>query len=99
MKQNKNTLYNNQILKCLMTGDTFTTQQIADNVGLSEKTVRTRINQLNDWLNRDWDGSSESREQEYGWNWKRARKCSCQDGCRPAMISLLQPDSIIEINS
>ena len=33
-----------------MTGDTFTTQQIADNVGLSEKTVRTRINQLNDWL-------------------------------------------------
>ena len=50
MKQNKNTLYNNQILKCLMTGDTFTTQQIADNVGLSEKTVRTRINQLNDWL-------------------------------------------------
>lgn len=23
---------------------------IADNVGLSEKTVRTRINQLNDWL-------------------------------------------------
>ncbi len=50
MKQNKNALYNNQILKCLMTGDTFTTQQIADNVGLSEKTVRTRINQLNDWL-------------------------------------------------
>lgn len=50
MRQDKEALYNNKILNCLFSGETLTTMIIADNVGLSEKTVRTRVNQINEWL-------------------------------------------------
>ncbi|MEY8351988.1 PTS sugar transporter subunit IIA [Lachnospiraceae bacterium 54-53] len=50
MKQDKNSLYYNLMLKCLLTGKTYTIVQLADHVGLSEKTIRTKINQLNDWM-------------------------------------------------
>lgn len=50
VKEDKDTLYNNLILKCYLSGKVLTVAQVADNVGLSEKTVRTRLNQLNYWL-------------------------------------------------
>lgn len=50
MKQDKNSLYYNRILKCLLSEKTYTVVQLSDNVGLSEKTIRTKINQLNDWM-------------------------------------------------
>ncbi len=37
MKVDKNALYNNKILQCLIGGETYTILQLADNVGLSEK--------------------------------------------------------------
>ncbi len=50
MKEDKNALYFNRILNCLLSGETYTILQIAANVGLSEKTVRTKIDQMNRWL-------------------------------------------------
>lgn len=50
MKKDKNALYFNKILNCLLDGETYTILQIAANVGLSEKTVRTKIDQMNRWL-------------------------------------------------
>ncbi len=50
MKEDKNALYFNKILNCLLGGETYTILQIAANVGLSEKTVRTKIDQMNRWL-------------------------------------------------
>ncbi len=50
MKQDKNTLYNNRILRCLLSMEVYTTMAIADNVGLSEKTVRMRLKEIEAWL-------------------------------------------------
>ena len=50
MKQDKNSLYYSRIITCLLSGRTYTIGQLAEQVGLSEKTIRTKINQLNDWL-------------------------------------------------
>lgn len=67
MKEDKNALYNNRILKCLLTGEVYTIQQIADNVGLSEKTVRTKMNQLNDWLEKESLGRIERKQGTGIW--------------------------------
>ena len=61
MKEDKNALYNNKILQCLINGETYTILQLADNVGLSEKTVRTRIKQLEEWLEAEGLGKIEKR--------------------------------------
>lgn len=50
MKKDKNTLYYNRILKCLLSGKKFTLLQLAESAGLSEKSIRTKINQLNEWM-------------------------------------------------
>ncbi len=61
MKEDKIALYNNKILQCLINGETYTILQLADNVGLSEKTVRTRMNQLEEWLEMEGLGKIEKR--------------------------------------
>lgn len=53
LRQDKDALYNSRIISCLLEGGTYTTFAIADNVGLSEKTVRTKINQINDRMVRE----------------------------------------------
>lgn len=50
MKQDKNSLYYNQILSYLFSGKTYTMKQLGDYTGLSEKTIRTKTEQLNDWM-------------------------------------------------
>ena len=50
MKQSKQAIYGEQILKCLLNGETYTIVEIAERVGLSEKTVRIRMDQINTWL-------------------------------------------------
>lgn len=67
MKEDKNALYNNRILTCLLTGEIYTIQQIADNVGLSEKTVRTKMTQLNDWLESESLGRIERKQGTGIW--------------------------------
>lgn len=53
MRQDKDALYHSRIISCLLAGEIYTTSAIADNVGLSEKTVRTKVNQINDWMVRE----------------------------------------------
>lgn len=50
LKKDKNALYFSRILKCLLDGQTCAIVQLADNVGLSEKTVRTKIDRMNEWM-------------------------------------------------
>ena len=47
MKNDKNALYYSKILEYLLDGQTYPIAQLAEHVGLSEKTVRTKIDQLN----------------------------------------------------
>ena len=43
MKEAKKQYYNTEILNCLIDGDIVSTQQIADAVGMSEKSIRNKI--------------------------------------------------------
>lgn len=67
MKEDKNALYNKKILQCLMLGETHTIIGLADNVGLSEKTVRTRIRQLEEWLTAEGLGKIEKKRGTGIW--------------------------------
>lgn len=69
MKQDKNLLYNNRILNCLLNEKIYTTLEIASKVGLSEKTVRTRLNEINGWMEQNGFGKiQKGREQGSGWS-------------------------------
>lgn len=67
MRQDNDALYNQKIIRCLLDGGTYTTQTIAENVGLSEKTVRTRINQINEWLVQNDLGRIEKKQGAGVW--------------------------------
>ncbi len=67
MKQDKNSLYYNRIITCLLSGSTFTIGQLAEQAGLSEKTTRTKINQLNDWLEINALGSVKKKQGTGVW--------------------------------
>jgi len=67
LKEDKNALYNNKILQCLINRETYTILQLADNVGLSEKTVRTRMKQLDEWLEAEGLGKIEKRRGTGIW--------------------------------
>ena len=71
MKEDKKAKDNSRIMRRLLDGGSYTTLQIAEQVGLSEKTVRTKMDLINDWLE---DGLSAGREKEYGWRRMRTRK-------------------------
>lgn len=43
MKEAKKQYYNTEILNCLIEGDVVSTQQIADAVGMSEKSIRNKF--------------------------------------------------------
>lgn len=60
-------MYNRKILNCLLDGGMYTTFAIAELVGLSEKTVRTRINQINEWLIKDGLGQIRKKQGAGVW--------------------------------
>ena len=72
MKEDKNALYFNRILNCLLSGETYTILQIAANVGLSEKTVRTKIDQMNRWLTQQDMGRIEKKQRTRWHSWQTA---------------------------
>lgn len=45
--KNKTTIYSNLILKYFLTHEMVTNKQLADEIGLSEKTIRTKIDSIN----------------------------------------------------
>lgn len=67
MKQDKNSLYNTRILTYLLNEETCTTAEIADEVGLSEKTVRIRLNELKDWMEQQDFGRIQKRQGAGVW--------------------------------
>lgn len=67
MKQDKNSIYYNRILASLLSGDTYTIGQLADRVGLSEKTVRTKITKINQWMEVRCFGKIEKKKGKGIW--------------------------------
>lgn len=67
MREDKKLLYNHRILNCLLNGTTCTTLEIAGKVGLSEKTVRTRLNELGDWMKRNGFGRIRKKQGSGVW--------------------------------
>jgi len=67
VKKNKNLLYNNQILNCLLNEKTYTTLEIASKVGLSEKTIRVRLNEINEWMEQNEFGKIQKRQGSGIW--------------------------------
>lgn len=45
--KNKTTIYSNLILKYFLEHEMVTNKQLADEIGLSEKTIRTKIDSIN----------------------------------------------------
>ena len=67
MKKDKNTLYYNRILKCLLLEQKYTFKQLAEHVGLSDKSIRTKVNQLNDWMAINQLGSIKKKQGTGIW--------------------------------
>ena len=67
MKEEKKAIDNNRIMRCLLDGGSYTTLQIADQVGLSEKTVRTKVSLINDWLEEENLGRIERKQGKGIW--------------------------------
>lgn len=53
MKRSKEKFYMKQILACIIDGEIMATGKIAKEVGLSEKSVRNKLNELDDFLTRN----------------------------------------------
>lgn len=67
MKEDKKAKDNSRIMRRLLDGGSYTTQQIAEQVGLSEKTVRTKMDLINDWLEEENLGRIERRQGKGIW--------------------------------
>lgn len=50
MKRSKDKFYIKQIFECIMDGEVYATGKIAQEVGLSEKSVRNKLNEMNEFL-------------------------------------------------
>lgn len=62
MKRDKDVLYNSRILSCILGGELYTAAEIAKQVGLSEKTVRTKLNQMDVWLKQNGYGRIQKKQ-------------------------------------
>lgn len=67
MQKKKNFYYTQAILKVLMDYDVVTIDQIAKEVGLSEKAVRIKIDSINDYLIENNLGSIEKKRRVGIW--------------------------------
>ena len=61
MKRSKEKFYMKQILGCIMDGEIMATGKIAKEVGLSEKSVRNKLNELDDFLTQNYSEKTKSR--------------------------------------
>lgn len=59
--KNKTTIYSNLILKYFLTHEMVTNKQLADEIGLSEKTIRTKIDSINYMLKENNLGTIEKK--------------------------------------
>ena len=64
---NKTTIYSNLILKYFLTHEMVTNKQLADEIGLSEKTIRTKIDSINYMLKENNLGTIEKKPRIGMW--------------------------------
>lgn len=65
--KNKTTIYSNLILKYFLTHEMVTNKQLADEIGLSEKTIRTKIDSINYMLKENNLGTIEKKPRIGMW--------------------------------
>lgn len=67
MKQDKNAFYYGKIFRLLLEGEACSISKIGEHVGLSEKTVRLKVDQMNDFLKKHGMGQIEKRQGTGIW--------------------------------
>ena len=72
MRRSKDKFYKRQIFDCLMEGKVVAAGEITQEVGLSEKSVRNKLDGMNEFLLQK--KSSASRGWGYGWRLLMNRK-------------------------
>lgn len=65
--KNKTTIYSNLILKYFLEHEMVTNKQLADEIGLSEKTIRTKIDSINYMLKENNLGTFEKKPRIGMW--------------------------------
>lgn len=70
MKRSKDKFYMKQIFDCISDGEIIATGKIAKEIGLSEKSVRNRLNELSDFLLEN----NRNHELESGWKQMKIKK-------------------------
>lgn len=85
MKKDKNMLYHRRILECLLDEQVYPISQLAGQLGLSEKTVRTKIDQLNDRLGDSSAGTIKKKQGTGVW-------LEATEGQKSTIRALLEPE-------
>lgn len=67
MKRSKDKFYMKQIFDCMADGKIMATGKIAQEIGLSEKSVRNRLNELNDFLQKNDLGEIQRKPRVGVW--------------------------------
>ena len=67
MKQSKDELYMKQILDFIMDGEIVSMGKIAKEVGISEKSVRNKLNDLDDYLRENDFGTIQRKPRVGIW--------------------------------
>lgn len=80
MREDKKAIDNNRIMRRLLDGGSYTIWQIAEQVGLSEKTVRTKISRMNDCLAERGLGRIERKQGKGIWLVADESQKKCLDG-------------------
>ena len=75
MKRSKDKFYMKQIFDCISDGEIIATGKIAKEIGLSEKSVRNRLNELSDFLLENNLGEIQRKPRvESGWKQMKIKK-------------------------
>lgn len=67
MKNDKDNYYFKEIIKCLLSGEIVSTSSIADLVGLSDKSIRNKIDEINNYLMQNNLGTIEKKRRIGVW--------------------------------
>jgi len=67
MNDKKSKYYTQAVLKALLNHEMLTTNQLADEIGLSEKTIRTKIEGINDYLKENQLGEIKKKRRIGVW--------------------------------
>ena len=90
MKEAKKKYYNTEILNCLVDGDVVSTQKIALTIGISEKSVRNKIYDINEYLKENDMGIIQKKPRVGMW-------LECDEDQRQRLQSILMNRNTVSL--